>query len=335
MPMLSTEDLPVALLLPGQGAQQPRMAAGLYGHDDVFTDAMDEAFRLLGPHGTRVRTQWLADSPPPGYHDVTVAQPLLYAVNHALGRMVLDWGVRPVALLGHSVGELVAATLAGVLSFADGVRLMRDRVELFARTPPGGMLAVAASVAEVEGLLGSGGVHLAAVNAPRQLLLAGETRCLERAARILEHGGVVCRPALARQAFHSPVVEPAVAASRPSWRATPLYPPALPVYSAYTDGVLDARTARDPDFWAEQPAATVHFAPALDRLLAEHRCLLLEVGPGASLSALARRHPGVVRGGSRVASLLPDRRTTDAADRDCVAAARRLVGARQPVSSGG
>src|SRR5437764_1349770 len=99
----------VALLFPGQGSQHPRMAAGLYGHDDVFTSVMDEAFELLGEAGPAVRADWLAGGRPELYDDVTRAQPLLYAVNYALGRVVLDWGVEPAAMLGHSVGEMVAA----------------------------------------------------------------------------------------------------------------------------------------------------------------------------------------------------------------------------------
>ena len=314
----------VALLFPGQGAQHPRMAAGLYGRLDVFTDAMDEAFRQLGPEGARLRAEWLAPEPSPLYDDVTVAQPLLYAVGLALGRLVLSWGAEPVALLGHSVGELVAATLAGVLAAEDGFRLMRQRVHQFAGTPAGGMLAVAAPLAEVGDVLGDG-VYLAAVNAHRQLLLAGRREDLDRAARVLLERGLVCRDARARQAFHSPVVDDAVTASLPDWQATPLHPPRLPVYSAYTQGPLTGRTACDPVFWARQAAEPVQFAPTLDRLLSDHACLLVEAGPGNSLSMLARRHRAVVRGASRVLPLLPDRPRGDDADLASALAVRERV----------
>jgi acyl transferase domain-containing protein len=330
--MLSTQDtarpddelLPVALVFPGQGAQHPRMAAGLYRHCEVFTHAMNEAFSLLGERGRRIRAHWLAVEPPPDYDDVTIAQPLLYAVDHALGLTVLSWGVRPVALLGHSVGELAAATLAGVIDFADGMRLMRDRIDLFADTPPGGMLAVAASVDEVRDQL-RGGVYLAAVNATRQLLLAGERAPLDRTADTLRERGMVCVDVLARQAFHSPLVGGAVAASRPGWHDTKLAAPKIDLYSAYAPDVLTAETACDPDFWAAQPERPVQFAPALDRLLADHRCLLVEAGPGTSLTLLARRHPAVTRGGSRVVSLLPDRHHGDVADRVSIANAQEVL----------
>ncbi|GAB2862620.1 hypothetical protein GCM10022221_73150 [Actinocorallia aurea] len=325
-----------ALVFPGQGAQHPRMAAGLYGHDATFTACMDEAFTLLGEAGPRLRDAWLAADPPEAYDDVTVAQPLLYAVNHALGRMVMDWGAVPVALLGHSVGELAAATLAGVLSFADGIALMRDRLDRFAATPPGGMLAVAASVNDVADLLATGRVHLAAVNAARQLLLAGESAPLAEAARILADRGVICRPAAARQAFHSPVVAGAVEETRAGFRAVAWREPRLTLYSAYTGGVLTARDARDPDFWAWQAARTVRFAPTLARLLDDHDCLLLEAGPGDGLSRLARRQPRIAAGRSAVRSLLPSRSRGDAADRSSAAEARAwLTGERHALSVGG
>ncbi|MFC8870498.1 acyltransferase domain-containing protein [Streptomyces sp. NPDC057148] len=314
MPDTARRGRPVVLMFAGQGAQHPRMAAGLLGRDQTFTAWMDEAFRLLGPDAERLREQWLAAEPSPGYDDVTVAQPLLYAVGHALGRVLLARGLKPAALFGHSVGELVAATLAGVLDFADGMRMMRDRTRLFADTPPGGMLAVAASVEEVADVLGTT-VHLAAVNASRQLLLAGERAPLEETARTLTARGLVCRDVLARQAFHSPVVRGAVEASLPAWRTVPLGPPRFTLYSAYTRGVLDARRARDPLFWAGQPAETVHFAPTLKAVLDDHPgCLLVEAGPGNSLSALARRHRAVTSGAGTVLPLLPDRSRGDEAD---------------------
>ncbi|MFI6805478.1 acyltransferase domain-containing protein [Streptomyces luteogriseus] len=305
---------PVVLMFAGQGAQHPRMAAGLHGHDETFTAWMDEAFRLLGPDGPRLRERWLAPAPAPEYDDVTVAQPLLYAVGHALGRMLLEHGLRPAALFGHSVGELVAATLAGVLEFADGMRLMRDRMALFADTPPGGMLAVAASVDEVADVLGPT-VHLAAVNAARQLLLSGERAPLDEAARVLTGRGLVCQDVRARQAFHSPVVAPAVDASLPAWHAVRLAAPRLPLYSAYTRGLLDTDRARDPMFWARQPAETVHFAPTLTTVLDDHPgCLLVEAGPGNSLSTLARRQRAIAGRNSAVLPLLPDRTRGDEAD---------------------
>lgn len=306
------------------------MAAGLYGQETTFTAVMDEAFELLGADGRALRRIWLAPEPAADFDDVTVAQPLLYSIDVALGQMVLDWGVTPVALLGHSIGELAAATLAGVLDFADGIRMVRTRMRQFARTPAGGMLAVAASVAQVQDLL-SARVHLAAVNATRQVVLSGERDVLQQVAMVLASRGTATRDAGARQAFHSPLVQSAVDASIPDWLAVSLNRPRLPVYSAYTQCLLTDEQALDHRFWARQPAETVYYAGALGRLLADHDCLLVEAGPGASLSTPARRHPAVTAGRSRVVSLLPDRRRDDDADRSSVAAVRKQILEPQPI----
>jgi acyl transferase domain-containing protein len=317
---------PVALLFPGQGAQQARMAAGLYEHEQsaAFTAVMDAAFGLLGDDGPRVRADWLAPGPADLLDDVTRAQPLLYAIGCALGRLVESWGIEPAALLGHSAGEMVAATMAGVLAFEDAIRLMRDRMRIFADSPPGGMLAVAASPGELAPYL-SGEVALAAVNGPRQALLAGPGRPLAAAERQLRADGVTCRRARARQAFHSPAVADAVARSASGWAATPLRAPERTVYSACLGGILPDGQARDPGFWASQAGRPVLFGPTLDRLLRDGDFLLVEAGPGQGLSALARRHRQVAAGRSAVTAMLPARAGDPAEDRAAArAAAERL-----------
>lgn len=315
----------VALLFPGQGAQHPRMAAGLYRHCGPFTETMDRAFDALGSAGEDLRAAWLSDRPGDLFDDVTRAQPLLYAVDCALGAVVRDWGVEPVALLGHSVGEMAAATLAGVFGFADGMRLMRDRMEQFANTPAGGMLAVAASAADVEPHL-IGQVAVAAVNAPRQVLVAGPRDELAKVEAALRGEGLTCKTVRARQGFHSPAVEAAADRSAGAWRATGLARPRLPVYSSQLGAVLPPHLATDPLFWARQPAATVRFWQALRLLLAEHDdVVLVEAGPGQGLSAIARRAVGPAR--DRVVPLLPARPGSAQADRDALRRAAERIGA--------
>lgn len=324
----------VALLFPGQGSQYPRMAAGLYGRSEVFTAVLDEAFELLGGQGAGIREDWLAEEPSPLFDDVTRAQPLLYAVDYALGRMVLDWGVEPVAMLGHSVGEMVAATLADVLSFPDGIRLMIDRVQQYSDTPPGGMLAVAASVGEVTPFL-TGTLAIAAVNAVQQTMVAGAREELAAVTRSLRAAGFTCLPTRARQGFHSPVVAEASARSIDAWRSVRLAPPRRPVYSAHLSALLDAESATDPVFWAIQPATTVAFWPTLDLMLREQTdLLLLEAGPGQSLSTLARRHRSVSSGPCDAVALLPARAGRPDADVRCVRDAARRLAAEGHVPSG-
>ncbi|MBD0842314.1 acyltransferase domain-containing protein [Streptomyces sp. TRM68416] len=320
----------VALLLPGQGAQYPRMAAGLYDVEPVFTAAMDEVFDALGATGRALRRDWLAADPPRPLDDAALAQPLLFAVGHALGRLVLDRGAEPVALLGHSVGEMAAAALAGVFSGADAARLVVDRVRRVAGAPAGGMLAVAASVAQVEPYLGPD-VTVGAVNAPRHTVLAGPRAALDAVAEQLDAAGLTSRPVASGTAFHSPVLGPCLEGSRDAVAAVPRRAPLRTVYSGRTAAPLRADEAADPGFWAAQPMAPVLFWPALDALLnalldapdgaGAGPLVLVEAGPGRTLSSIARRHPLVRRGGAVVVPLLPGRPGSADADREALAEA--------------
>ncbi|MFI6823856.1 acyltransferase domain-containing protein [Micromonospora sp. NPDC050187] len=318
----------VALLFPGQGAQYPRMGAGLYGHDPVFTTTMDTFFALWGDGGDRLREEWLSDDPSIPLDDGSRTQALLFGVGYALGTMVRSWGVRPVALLGHSAGEMVAATLGGVFSLPAAVRLIRARVTEVLRTPPGGMLAVAASADELQPYLTldpSGQVAIASVNAPRQTLLAGPAEALAVVQDKLGEQGYVCRLARARQAFHSPAMRGAALATRLAVEAARPGPPVDTVYSAYVGRKLDATTAEDPAFWTTQMADPVLFWPALDALLATGDLLLVEAGAGQGLTNLARQHQTVQSRASDVVALLPASPGTPEADRRSVLAAAARI----------
>ncbi|MFE6286293.1 acyltransferase domain-containing protein [Streptomyces sp. NPDC057877] len=313
----------IALTFPGQGAQHPRMAAGLYGVSRTFTATMDLAFDTL-PGGRSLRTAWLADRPPADYDDVARAQPLLYAVDCALGAMITEAGVRPDALLGHSVGELAAATLAGVLAFHDGLRYLSEYVEVYRHAPPGGMLAVAAGPGEVAAHL-EPGVVIGALNAPRQLLLSAEETALTRAETALRRAGITCARVRARQPFHHPVMRDVAAAHADILTRPPLKPPHTTVHSACTGQELDDDTATDWAFWLAQPAEPVLYGPALHHLLNSGPHLLIEAGPGQSLTALARRTPQVARGDSAAVALLPARAGTPDADVAAVRAALNRI----------
>ncbi|GGN74334.1 hypothetical protein GCM10011579_053300 [Streptomyces albiflavescens] len=296
----------VAFLLPGQGAQYRRMGAGLYPSEPVFTEAMDEVFSAMGPAGPALRADWLAERPSVPVESAAWAQPLLFAVDYALGRLVMSWGIQPAALLGHSVGEMAAAVLAGVFGLRDATGLVLDRVSRVAAAPPGGMLAVAATPAEVEPFL-AGDVVIGAVNAPRHTVLAGPRELLAETARQLDAKGLSNRGVPSHTAFHSPVLASCLAGSGERVASTARRPPLITVYSGYTAAPLRSDEALDPGFWARQPMAPVLFWPALDALLSSGDHVLVEAGPGRGLGSIARRHPAVRRGTSSVVTLLPAR----------------------------
>ncbi|GAA1953547.1 acyltransferase domain-containing protein [Amycolatopsis minnesotensis] len=306
--MTTREPRPVALLLPGQGAQHPGMAVELYDREEVFTAAMDEFFAFL-PDGGAVRSDWLTDSPRVSLDDATRAQPLLFAIGYALGRAVAAQGIHTSVLLGHSVGELAAAALAGVFGLADAAALMSARTEVMAHTPAGGMLAVAATPEEVlPHLCAHGnGLGVAARNAPKQTVVSGTEPSLSTVDLAMSRDGLFSRRVPAVQAFHCPAVASAARAWEVAFARVPLCPPSVPIVSTRTARRISDGEARSPEFWAGQLATTVLFWPALDALLAGGRFTLVEAGPGGTLSVLARRHPAVRRGDSEVVPLLPSR----------------------------
>lgn len=316
----------IALMFAGQGSQYPRMGAGLYEVNPIFTDWMDRAFDAYGSGGAALRDAWLGTGREVDFDDARVSQPLLYAVGHALGRAVMSWGVQPI-VFGHSAGEVVAATIAGVIDVDECMSTMSDRIGALSSADDGGMLAVAGSTEDVAAVL-SDRVHLAAVNGPRQLLLAGRTADLEEATRALEAGDVTSFPVRARQAFHSPCLHDAATTTLPLWERMTLRAPRLPFYSAYLDGrQVDATVATDPAFWAYQAARTLRFDRCLTAVARRAPDLIIEAGAGTSLTSLARRHPDVRRHGTRLAGVLPDRAGDGSVDRDGLARARSLVAA--------
>lgn len=299
----------VALVFPGQGAQQPRMGAGLYGVEPAFTEVMDEFFAAGGDEGPRLRADWLAEQPGPGFDDCGRAQPLLFAVGAALAFAVIARGLRPTVLVGHSVGELAAAAVAGVFSIADGGRVMAARTTAMAATEPGGMLAVAAGVDRIREVLGSDlaehGVAVAAINSPYQTVLSGATAALTAAERTLTAQVVACRPVKARQAFHSPLCAEAAVRFCDLLGRIRLRPPAITVRSTCTArDVTDAESVT-PEFWAAQLAKPVLFWPAMDDLLGSGHRVLLEAGPRGSCTSVLQLHPTVRSRTNVVLPLLP------------------------------
>ncbi|MFI0717613.1 acyltransferase domain-containing protein [Streptomyces sp. NPDC021224] len=298
------------LLFPGQGAQQPRMGADLYGAEPVFTAAMDTFFAAAGEDGPALRADWLAEQPGPDFDDCRRAQPLLFAVGAALGTAVLARGLRPTVLVGHSVGELAAAAVAGVFSITDGGRVMAARTAAMATTEPGGMLAVAAGEDRIRDVLGADlaaqGIAIAAINSPYQTVLSGATAELRLAEKALTTAVVACRPVRARQPFHSPLCEDAAQHFAAQLATLRLSAPRIPIRSTSTTREVTPAQAATPSFWAAQMARPVLFWPALAPLLTPTPPrVFLEAGPRGSCAAPLRLAPTIQSGPHTVLPLLP------------------------------
>lgn len=295
----------VVLLFPGQGAQHGRMALGLYQHDPVFTASVDAVFTALGGDGARLRADWLGSDAADPLNEITRSQPLLFAVGYALGQMVRSWGIRPAALLGHSIGEVVAATLAGVFTVEDAATVVWGRVRSLASAPRGGMLAVAAPERKLLPYLDGTGVAVGVVNAPGQTVLSGLDGPLQAVHAALRRDRFRCRPVPSSTGLHSPVLEPFTGVAAQVFAGIEARPPRLRVFSCYTTAPLTPELATSADFWIRQPMSPVRFWPALETLLRRGAFVLVEAGPGRGLTGIARRHPAVRSGRCTLAPLLP------------------------------
>ncbi|WP_231619188.1 type I polyketide synthase [Nonomuraea sp. SBT364] len=305
----------VAFLLAGVGEQYPGLAADLYRHEPAFRQALDECLAALAGvmdvtgvtdllTGARAAAPGLAallgrDGPAGGPADeraaalarTEIAQPALFAVEYALARTLMAWGARPEIMLGYSLGEYVAACLAGVLSIGDAVALVAHRARLIAELPGGSMLAVSLPAAALgrRFRLEERGLDVAAVNGPQVTVVAGPAEPVAALAAELRAAEIPCRPLETSHAFHSRMLEPA-AHDLTQWVKAniTLNPPALPYVSNVTGGVADAELVCDPGYWARHMCATVRFADGAERLLADPELAVVEIGPGQSLGALVR-----------------------------------------------
>ncbi|HKV13052.1 MAG TPA: SDR family NAD(P)-dependent oxidoreductase, partial [Thermoanaerobaculia bacterium] len=279
------EERGVVFLFPGQGAQHPGMGLGLYRSEPVFREEIGRAAAGLG-----FDLRELLESEEADWEDTALAQPALFAVEHALARLWMSWGLRPAALIGHSLGEYVAACLAGVFSFEDGLALVAERGRLLGELPRGAMASLPLSEEETLPLL-SGGLSLAAVNGPAQCVVSGPGEEVSALLEELAGRGVEGRLLRTSHAFHSAMMEPAVAPFAAAAGRIRLSPPQIPWISNVTGTWITAAQATDPGYWAQHLRETVRFADGLSTLLAGSSAALLEAGPGRTLSALARRHP--------------------------------------------
>ncbi|WP_329440762.1 SDR family NAD(P)-dependent oxidoreductase [Streptomyces sp. NBC_01426] len=282
-------DAPVAFLLPGQAALVPGTADGLRRAHPVFREALDACARILRPHLGADLTELLRDGDADQLRRTSIVQPAVVALGYALSRLWAHWGVRPTALLGHSLGEFTAALLSGVVALPDALALAATRGRLMEEMPPGAMLALPLGEADAAGIAAAHGLELAAVNGPTATVLSGTPDAVERAAAALAERDVRALRLPVDRAFHGAPCGPAAARFAEELAAVPLHAPGIPFLSGVTGDWITAEQACDPAYWARQMLSPVRFHDGLGRLLAlDEDLVLVENGPGSVLTDLVR-----------------------------------------------
>jgi acyl transferase domain-containing protein/NADPH:quinone reductase-like Zn-dependent oxidoreductase/acyl carrier protein len=312
-------------VFPGQGSQRPGAGRHLYVQEAVFRTVVDECAEILTPAlDLDVRTLLGYDrsldrhtNPSELLRRTAYAQPVLFVVGYAMARLVMSWGVAPAAMLGHSVGELVAACLAGVFSLADGLALVAARARLMQGCEPGSMAAVFLPEHVLAPHLPSG-VELAAVNAPAISVVSGRTGAVDLFCAALEQRGIGSQRIDTSHAFHSRMMEPVLPEFMRLVADMPLAPPRIPVISNATGLPLGADQATDPRYWADHIRNPVRFSAGVGHLLSLPAPVFLELGPGSTLCDLIRRHAP----SAHVFPVLP---SADGAD-EATSARRALAG---------
>ena len=287
---------PVNFLFPGQGSQHVHMGRTFYETESRFRETIDRCSELLRPHLGLSLTEVLypaegtdLETAAEILKHTALAQPAIFVIEYALADLWRHWGVVPAAMIGHSVGEFVAACQANVFSLEDGLSLLAARGRLMAELPAGGMLSVRLSESDLLARLPET-LDLAAVNGPSLCVVAGPNEDLETFRTALEADGAVAQALHTSHAFHSRMMDPVVAKFAAEFAGIELRGPDIPILSTVTGDWLTDTEATDPLYWAKHLREPVGFHRSVVALGSEKsEQLFLEVGPGSTLAGLVRQ----------------------------------------------
>ncbi|RXJ49669.1 polyketide synthase [Gelidibacter gilvus] len=297
----------LAFLFPGQGAQYLQMGKAIYDHEKVFRDAVDHCAELLQEaYKYDIRTiiypEDISTKAEDILKDTQYTQPALFVIEYALSQLWMSWGIQPTMLCGHSIGEFVAAHLAGVFSLKDALLLVAVRGRLVSQLPGGSMLSVRTPYENLSKILPDK-VSVAAVNSDQLCVVSGENSDIIAFADSLEEKKIANRLLLTSHAFHSHMMDPVLEEFEAEVRKVTLSIPRLPIVSTVTGTWMSDSEATDPKYWTDHLRATVRFSDAMETALDLEDIILLEVGPGRALATLSQQKKNA-KSATSIASLV-------------------------------
>ncbi|MFT5822329.1 MAG: amino acid adenylation domain-containing protein/FkbM family methyltransferase [Crocinitomix sp.] len=283
----------IAFMFSGQGAQYVNMGRGLYKDEtSVFSKIMNECLALAAEYSNTdfksilYPTELTEENP---INETVNTQPILFMLEYALARQMEHFGIVPDLMIGHSIGEYAAACFSEVLTLDAALKLVIKRGELMQSLPKGHMLAVSLSPANIANYL-SDSVDLAVVNTPESCVLSGEVEAIENLVNILEKDGIASRVLHTSHAFHSRMMDPILNAFTEIAAEVEIKNPKIPYISNVTGKVITASDLERKSYWSDHIRNEVKFSEGINEILAEDDMILIEVGPGNTLSNFARQH---------------------------------------------
>ncbi|MCF4968127.1 beta-ketoacyl synthase N-terminal-like domain-containing protein [Nostoc sp. CMAA1605] len=286
---------PVIFMFSGQGTQYVNMARELYEVEPIFQEQVDICADILKQHlGLDIRqiiypSEQQIQTASAQLQQTSLAQPALFTIEYALAKLWMSWGVLPTSMIGHSIGEYVAATLAGVFSLEDALTLVAVRGKMMQQQPPGSMLAVSLPEADVKQFLGEE-LSLAAINSPSACVVSGKTEVVETLQNYLASKNINSRLLHTSHAFHSQMMEPMLAAFTEQVKKANPKPPKIPFISNLTGTWIQANEATNPHYWSQHLRSCVRFSQGISELLKQSEGIFIEVGAGRTLSTLTKQH---------------------------------------------
>ena len=290
----------VIFMFSGQGSQYLQMGRDLYEHELVFRKHVDRCCELLQSHLKLDLRQVLYADPSTEevaaqLQQTAIAQPALFVIEYSLAQLWQEWGVHPEAMIGHSIGEYVAATMAGVFSLEDALAVVATRGKLMQQLPPGYMLAISLPEQQVQSWLEqssqqNSACQIAVVNSPSACVVSGSQKAVASLQNQLSAQGIACRRLHTSHAFHSEMMEPILEPFEQALKTIKLNPPRIRFISNVTGDWITAEQATSPSYWGQHLRQAVRFSAGVSKLLEQFEGVFLEVGPGRTLSTLTTQH---------------------------------------------